>query len=79
MLFLSEKVVFAGLTFDDALLFHLHSKGSPQAVNFTCRVSRSNTMNAPLVSIAMHTVTKNKTAITIASEEKVSVTCKKLK
>ena len=58
MSFISEKVVFEGLTFDDVLLIPSYSEVLPREVNLASKFSRSITLNTPIVSAAMDTVTE---------------------
>ncbi len=73
MSFLSDKVIFEGLTFDDVLLVPAYSEILPRNVDLTSRFSRSITINAPIVTAAMDTVTENKMAIAIAREGGIGV------
>ena len=73
MSFLSEKVVFEGLTFDDVLLLPSYSEVLPREVDLTSQFSRSITINTPIVTAAMDTVTEYKMAIAIAREGGIGV------
>ncbi len=73
MSFLSEKVAFEGLTFDDVLLLPSYSEVLPREVNLTSKFSRSIILNTPIVSAAMDTVTESKMAIAIAREGGIGV------
>jgi len=57
-----------GLTFDDVLLVPAHSEILPRDVELTTRLTRNISLNIPLVSAAMDTVTEARTAITMARE-----------
>ena len=57
-----------GLTFDDVLLIPAYSEVLPKDVNLTTRFSRNITLNVPLISAAMDTVTEARLAIAIARE-----------
>lgn len=57
-----------GLTFDDVLLIPAYSEVLPREVNLTSRFSRNITLNVPVVSAAMDTVTEAQLAIAIARE-----------
>ena len=73
MSFLEDKVVFEGLTFDDVLLIPSYSDILPREVDLSSQFSRSITINTPIVSAAMNTVTENKMAIAIAREGGIGV------
>ena len=57
-----------GLTFDDVLLIPAYSQVLPREVNLQSRFSRNITLNVPIVSAAMDTVTESQLAIAIARE-----------
>jgi IMP dehydrogenase len=73
MSFLSEKVAFEGLTFDDVLLVPSYSEVMPRNVDLTSHFTRNIIINAPIVTAAMDTVTENKMAIAIAREGGIGV------
>ncbi len=56
------------LTFDDVLLLPAHSVVLPRNVNLSTRLTRTISLNIPLVSAAMDTVTEARLAITLAQE-----------
>jgi len=56
------------LTFDDVLLKPAYSNVLPKEVELKTRVSRGITLNIPLLSAAMDTVTETRLAITMAQE-----------
>ena len=62
-----------GLTFDDVLLIPAYSEVLPREVNLRTRFSRRITLNVPLVSAAMDTVTEARLAIAIAREGGIGV------
>ena len=73
MSFLDEKVRFEGLTFDDVLLLPAYSEVLPRDVKLTTRFSRNITLNIPIVSAAMDTVTESELAIALAREGGIGV------
>jgi len=73
MSFIAEKVKMDGLTFDDVLLIPAYSEVLPREVNLTTKFSRNITLNVPLVSAAMDTVTEAQLAIAIAREGGIGV------
>ena len=61
------------LTFDDVLLLPAASKVLPNEVDVRTRLSRNITMNIPLLSAAMDTVTEANTAISMAREGGIGI------
>lgn len=62
------QLVQKALTFDDVLLLPAHSVVLPRNVNLSTRLTRTISLNIPLVSAAMDTVTEARLAITLAQE-----------
>lgn len=62
-----------GLTFDDVLLIPAYSEVLPRTVDLRTRFSRNITLNVPIVSAAMDTVTEAAMAIAIAREGGIGV------
>ncbi|MDE6771846.1 MAG: IMP dehydrogenase [Muribaculaceae bacterium] len=73
MSFLSEKVAEEGMTFDDVLLIPAYSEVTPNMVEVKTRFSRNITLNIPIVSAAMDTVTEAAMAIAIARQGGIGV------
>ncbi|MGN0219041.1 MAG: IMP dehydrogenase [Muribaculaceae bacterium] len=73
MSFIADRVKMDGLTFDDVLLIPAYSEVLPRSVNLKTRFSRNITLNVPLVSAAMDTVTEASMAIAIAREGGIGV------
>jgi IMP dehydrogenase len=61
------------LTFDDVLLVPRHSRVHPRSVDVRSRFTRTISLNIPLVSAAMDTVTEAAMAIAIAREGGIGV------
>ncbi len=72
-MFLDERVQQEGLTFDDVLLMPAYSEVLPREVSTKSRFSRNITLNIPIVSAAMDTVTEAPMAIAIAREGGIGV------
>ena len=65
---ISDKFALQGLTFDDVLLIPAHSEVLPREVNIQTKLTRDITINLPLISAAMDTVTESAMAIAMARE-----------
>ena len=73
MSFLTERIVFEGLTFDDVLLVPAYSEVLPRNVSLSTMFSRNIRLNVPIVSAAMDTVTESTMAMAIAREGGIGV------
>lgn len=73
MSFIADKLVSEGFTFDDLLLIPSYSEVLPRNVNLVTQFSRNITLNIPMVSAAMDTVTETTMAIAIAREGGIGV------
>ena len=62
------RIAQEALTFDDVLLLPAYSNVMPRDVNLTTKLTRNITINIPLLSAAMDTVTESRLAIAIAQE-----------
>lgn len=67
------RVIQEALTFDDVLLIPAHSTVLPRDVSLTTQLTRTITLNIPLLSAAMDTVTEGRLAITIAQEGGIGI------
>lgn len=67
------RLVEKALTFDDVLLLPAHSVVLPRNVNLTTRLTREISLNIPLVSAAMDTVTEARLAIALAQEGGIGI------
>jgi IMP dehydrogenase len=72
------RVVQKALTFDDVLLLPAHSSVVPRDVSLQTRLTRRITLNIPLLSAAMDTVTEARLAIAIAQEGGLGVVHKNM-
>lgn len=73
MSFIADRVKMDGLTFDDVLLIPAYSEVLPREVNLQTKFSRNITLNVPIISAAMDTVTEAPMAIAIAREGGIGV------
>jgi IMP dehydrogenase len=72
------RVIQKALTFDDVLLVPAHSVVLPREVSLQTRLTRNISLNVPLVSAAMDTVTESRLAIVIAQEGGIGIVHKNL-
>ena len=68
-----NKILGEGLTYDDVLLVPAFSEVLPREVNIQSKFTRNITINVPIVSAAMDTVTESRMAIAIAQEGGIGV------
>lgn len=68
-----SKIVGEGLTYDDVLLVPAYSKILPREVSTKTKFTRNITINIPVISAAMDTVTESSMAIAMASEGGIGV------
>ncbi len=62
------KILFEGITFDDVLLLPRYSSVVPTDADTSTRLTRRITLNIPLLSAPMDTVTESALAIALAQE-----------
>ncbi|WP_299118106.1 IMP dehydrogenase [uncultured Winogradskyella sp.] len=69
----NNKILGEGLTYDDVLLVPAYSEVLPREVNIQSKFTRNITINVPIVSAAMDTVTESRMAIAMAREGGIGV------
>lgn len=67
------QIIQQALTFDDVLLVPAYSAVMPREVSMKTQLTRKITLNIPLVSAAMDTVTEARLAIAIAQEGGIGI------
>jgi IMP dehydrogenase len=72
------RLLQKALTFDDVLLVPAHSEILPRDVSLATRLTRNITLNLPLLSAAMDTVTEGRLAIALAQEGGIGIIHKNL-
>ena len=69
----TPKIVLEGLTYDDVLLIPAYSEILPREVSIRTRLTRNISMNSPIISAAMDTVTESDMAIAMAREGGIGI------
>ena len=72
------RLLQKALTFDDVLLVPAHSQVLPRDVSLATKLTRNITLNLPLLSAAMDTVTEGRLAIALAQEGGIGIIHKNL-
>ena len=67
------RIVQEALTFDDVLLLPAYSTVLPKDVSLKTQLTRTISLNIPLVSAAMDTVTESRLAIALAQEGGIGI------
>ncbi len=70
---MNSKIMKEGLTYDDVLVVPAYSEVLPYIVRTSTQFTKNITLNIPIVSAAMDTVTESKMAIAIAQEGGIGV------
>ena len=68
-----SKFLGEGLTYDDVLLVPAYSEVLPREVSIKTKFTRNITLNAPVISAAMDTVTESRMAIAMAQEGGIGI------
>lgn len=68
-----NKILGEGLTYDDVLLVPAYSEVLPREVSIATKFSKNISLNVPVVSAAMDTVTESAMAIAMAREGGIGV------
>ncbi len=68
-----KKFIKEGLTFDDVLLIPAKSDVTPNMVDIKTRLTKTITLNTPVMTAAMDTVTESRMAIAVAREGGIGI------
>ena len=72
------RIIQKALTFDDVLLVPAHSNVLPRDVSLRTKLTRNISLNIPLLSAAMDTVTESRLAIALAQEGGIGIVHKNM-
>ncbi len=72
------RIIQKALTFDDVLLLPAHSNVLPREVSLRTQLTRNISLNIPLLSAAMDTVTEARLAIALAQEGGIGIVHKNM-
>jgi IMP dehydrogenase len=72
------KISYEGITYDDVLLIPSYSQVLPRETSIVTRLTKSITLNIPMLSAAMDTVTEAEMAVAVAREGGLGVIHKNL-
>jgi IMP dehydrogenase len=75
---MTSKITSFAMTFDDVLLLPGKTEVLPKNIDVTTRLTNKITINIPLLSAAMDTVTESETAIAVAREGGIGIIHKNL-
>ena len=67
------QIIDEALTFDDVLLIPAHSRVLPREVSLETRLTRGVSLNIPIISSAMDTVTEARLAIALAAQGGIGI------
>ena len=69
----TPKILLEGLTYDDVLLVPAYSEVLPREVNIQTKFTKNISINSPIISAAMDTVTESEMAIAMAREGGIGI------
>lgn len=70
---MNDKILYDGITFDDVLLVPAYSEVLPREASMKTQLTQKITLNIPILSAAMDTVTESEMAIAVAREGGIGI------
>jgi len=70
---MNSKIISEGITFDDVLLIPRYSEVLPRETSLKTRITKNISLNIPVISAAMDTVTESEMAIALAREGGIGI------
>ena len=67
------SIIGEGITFDDVLLVPQYSEVTPDMITLTTKLTNAITLNIPMMSAAMDTVTEHRMAIAMARQGGIGI------
>lgn len=67
------KIIGEGITFDDVLLVPAYSEVTPNMIDLTTKLTNKITLNIPMMSASMDTVTEHRMAIAMARQGGIGI------
>ena len=68
-----SKIIGEGITFDDVLLVPQYSEVTPDMISLNTKLTNKITLNIPMMSAAMDTVTEHRMAIAMARQGGIGI------
>lgn len=67
------EILYDGITFDDVLLVPMYSEVTPDKINLQTKITNKITLNIPIMSASMDTVTEHRMAIAVARQGGIGI------
>lgn len=67
------EILYDGITFDDVLLVPMYSEVTPDKIDLRTKITNKLTLNIPIMSASMDTVTEHRMAIAVARQGGIGI------